>query len=79
MNILKLVANFSKEFTNFAKQGMPIVSKNQYRERVEACETCPHRKNIKCGLCGCIIAAKARMETTNCPDTPSRWPEINKK
>ena len=79
MNILQLITNFSKEFTTFAKKGMPIVSKTMYKERIESCESCKHRKNIKCGLCGCIIAAKARMETSNCPDIPSRWPEINKK
>ena len=78
MNILQLITNFSKEFTTFAKRGMPIVSKDMYKKRIEICETCPHRKNIKCGLCGCVIAVKARMETTNCPDTPSQWPVINK-
>lgn len=79
MNVLQLITNFSKEFTNFAKKGMPLVSKSMYKERVEACEACEHRKNIKCGLCGCIIAAKARMETSDCPDRPSRWPRISKK
>ena len=79
MNVLKLITNFSKEFTTFVKQGMPVVSKEQYKERLRACEECKHRKNVKCGLCGCIIAAKARMETTDCPDTPSKWSEINKK
>tara|TARA_R110000744_G_scaffold318159_1_gene424676 strand:- start:174 stop:413 length:240 start_codon:yes stop_codon:yes gene_type:complete len=79
MNVLQLITNFSKEFTTFAKKGMPLVSKPVYKERLEACEICPHRKSIKCGLCGCIIAAKARMETTDCPDTPSRWPVTDKK
>tara|TARA_R110002167_G_scaffold34630_1_gene110666 strand:+ start:2261 stop:2500 length:240 start_codon:yes stop_codon:yes gene_type:complete len=79
MNVLQLITNFSKEFATFAKKGMPLVSKPVYKERIEACETCPHRKNLKCGLCGCVIAVKARMETTNCPDNPSRWSEISKK
>jgi len=79
MNVLQLLTNFSKEFTTFAKRGMPLVSKPMYKERIEACEKCEHRKNIKCGLCGCIVAVKARMETADCPNTPSKWPKINKK
>ena len=47
MNVLQLITNFSKEFTTFAKKGMPLVSKPVYKERLEACEICPHRKSIK--------------------------------
>ena len=46
MNVVQLLTNFSKEFTTFAKQGMPLVSKSIYKERIEACEKCEHRKNI---------------------------------
>ena len=79
LNIISLAARFGREFTHFVKEGMPVVSKPQYRERIETCNTCEHRKGSKCGLCGCIIAAKARMETSKCPDNPPRWPEIEKK
>jgi len=79
MNILQLITNFGKEFTTFAKKGMPLVSKDMYKERLEKCLDCEHRKNMKCGLCGCLIAVKARMETAHCPDNPTRWPRINKK
>ena len=77
MNILKKAAQFGKEFIKFAKSGMKVVSQEQYIERLEICNTCEHRRNETCGLCGCLLGTKAQWSTTDCPD--KRWKRIKEK
>jgi|TARA_R110002012_G_scaffold241586_3_gene415772 hypothetical protein len=83
MNIFKLTLQFAKEAAKYIAEGAPNVSPEQYEERLKACQSCEHRvegtHNDSCGLCGCKIAVKAKWQTTDCPDKPSRWPEIKKK
>jgi len=76
MKIFDLVKQFTSEITHYVKNGMPNVSASEYQDRLEACNTCPHKKESTCGLCGCVIALKAKMATSDCPDDPPRWPEI---
>ena len=83
MNIFKLTLQFAREASKYIKEGRPNVSPDQYQERLEICDTCTHKKvgthNDTCGLCGCKIALKAKWATTECPDKPTRWPEIKEK
>ena len=32
----------------------------------------------KCGICGCYLAAKLRLEEEQCPDIPPKWKRIDK-
>lgn len=50
--------------------------------RYGICRACPHRKWVFCGLCGCVIRAKASadyplgsdgLSIGGCPDDPPRW------
>ena len=53
------------------------VSKEEYRKRLELCNSCPDRlkatngkslkKTSRCPLCGCFISLKAKLSTENCP------------
>ena len=83
MNIFKLTVKFVAEAANYIKQGRPNVTPDQYEERLNICDKCPHKQegshNATCGLCGCKIELKAKWATTTCPDKPARWPEIKKK
>jgi hypothetical protein len=46
-------------------------------ERARACRDCEHGgKGWRCGICGCIIAAKIRDPQGRCPDEPPRWTEV---
>lgn len=53
------------------------VTKEEYRERLELCNSCPERleankgnaltKFSRCPECGCFIRLKAKLETEECP------------
>lgn len=71
-SILELVKNFGKEIAKFTKAGAPIVTKEEYKDRLQTCAGCEHLKNERrCGLCGCVVAMKAQMKTAECPE--NKW------
>ncbi len=46
--------------------------------RYEVCRVCPRVKRslnllMRCGVCGCYIPAKIRLNTQSCSDKPPRW------
>ena len=43
-------------------------------ERLDSCKFCRYRKGLTCGICGCVLQAKARLESEECPHPDgSRW------
>ena len=70
-SLFKMLKTFTESVGEFIKKGAPIVTKEDYADRLDAC--------MKCGLCGCMLQFKAKMQTADCPDRPSRWKaqEIN--
>ena len=36
-------------------------------KRLKICFECSYKKDIRCGKCGCILAAKTRNLNSNCP------------
>ena len=76
-SLVQMLKTFTKETVRFITQGGPIVSKEDYAERLDTCITCEHvqKKHMRCGLCGCMLQMKASMKTATCPDKPSRWKE----
>jgi len=74
-SVFQMLKSFTKEATKFIKAGTPIVSEEDYAERLDACMSCKHiqKKQMRCGLCGCMLQFKARMKTTDCPAEPSKW------
>lgn len=42
--------------------------------RLVECSFCEHRIGSTCGICGCLISLKARLEDEQCPDPEgNRW------
>tara|TARA_R100001509_G_scaffold142466_1_gene97876 strand:- start:553 stop:921 length:369 start_codon:yes stop_codon:yes gene_type:complete len=77
LSMFDMVKNFAKETIEYAKQGAPNVSTEDYQERLETCGRCEHLKEDqgRCGLCGCVVEHKAKWATSKCPD--ERWePQI---
>lgn len=56
-------------FKNLIFQDEKIEAKAE--KKLKTCFSCPHRVEVKCGKCGCWLAAKARSEYSECPD--GRW------
>lgn len=64
--------NFANAVTEFVADGCTTVNKEQYRERLEACEWCEQREGNFCLACGCLLSLKAAMRSEDCP--LKRWP-----
>ena len=78
-SLLKMVQNFTKASIAHVSNGMKTVSTDVYTERLDACNSCPFFQNAtkRCGKCGCLLEHKAKWESSDCPDTPSRWKNSN--
>lgn len=44
---------------------------NYYQTRLDICSQCQDKKNIFCGICGCIIKSKISVKNEKCPN--SKW------
>lgn len=42
--------------------------------RMEVCNTCPDKKGVACGICGCVLTAKTKVMQESCP--VSKWEDI---
>jgi hypothetical protein len=68
---LKQLKTFKDEVVRFVREGAPIVTSEVYEIRLNTCAECPHLKDYRCGICGCVVEEKAKWETAECPD--KRW------
>ena len=77
-SLFKMLTNFAKASIEYVAAGMPSVSEEEYKERLEQCHSCPNllEETKQCGLCGCYVENKASWQTAKCPDEPSRWKPI---
>jgi hypothetical protein len=57
----------------FVGSGFKTASAECYRARLATCAACEHHTGVRCRLCGCITAAKARILHERCP--AGRWPD----
>jgi hypothetical protein len=56
---------------DFVADGCTTVSGEQYRQRLESCAVCTHRRGSRCSVCGCLVRWKARGRALHCPI--DRW------
>ncbi|QDP48632.1 MAG: hypothetical protein Unbinned97contig1000_17 [Prokaryotic dsDNA virus sp.] len=47
--------------------GLGLASKEIIQERRSICDTCVHRDNKSCSICGCFIIPKTRVASEECP------------
>lgn len=68
--------DFVRAMASFVVDGAKVVSKPQYKERLEACTKCDQldTKTSRCKACGCFVKIKARGAVWDCPQ--GKWPEI---
>jgi hypothetical protein len=72
MSAASRIFHFARALAAFAGDGCRLVDRAAYETRLEACAACPHRAGVRCGLCGCRVAFKARARAWVCP--AGRWP-----
>ena len=74
-SFFQMAKNFATSAGKHIANGMKAVTQEVYVDRLDTCNKCPHvnKEKKRCGLCGCMLEHKAKWETAECPDTPSRW------
>ena len=64
--------NLARSLAYFVADGFKTVTQDQYRERLEICDACQHRRDNRCLKCGCRLSLKARGRAFKCPE--NKWP-----
>jgi hypothetical protein len=77
-NITKLASNFGEAMVGYIKSGFKHVSTEEYKERLDICQNCNNYNKGRCEHpeCGCFVAAKAWIESEDCPK--NKWPQTEK-
>jgi hypothetical protein len=65
--------NLARSLADFIMDGCKTVSQEQYRQRLEICDVCEHRRENRCTKCGCWLSLKACGRAFQCP--LQKWPE----
>ena len=67
-SFLQMIKNFKEHAVNFINNPN-LVEPDVYTARLATCNDCEHliKKSLRCGACGCMLEAKARMKTAYCP------------
>ena len=74
-SFFKMALSFTAAAGKHLANGMRAVTQEVYMNRLNACQECPFLidEQKRCGKCGCNLEHKAKWETSECPDKPSRW------
>ena len=71
-SVLRMAFTATKAMAAFVGSGFKATSTEAYRTRLSTCATCEHHTGVRCRICGCITAAKAKILHEKCPT--GRWP-----
>lgn len=75
MKIWRSLSRFGRKIRAICTGWWALLSRETYpftRDRLKICKTCPANKYWICTKCGCVLAAKTRVYTEECPD--NKWP-----
>ena len=60
--------NLASATAAHVKDGLNVVSDDQYLERLKICEGCEYmRTDRRCAKCGCFLDKKAKWRSSSCP------------
>lgn len=62
-----MAGNLGKALVGFIADGGKSVTEEQLEQRLLVCSDCPQRRNTRCAVCGCYLAAKAKLASQACP------------
>lgn len=62
----EMTHNFVGAMTEWVQAGFPVVSNDQFTDRLEACEQCQFWLGNRCSKCGCF-KLKMWLKTEICP------------
>lgn len=69
---MKRIFRFLKALWRYILYGHRV-SFGEYCERLDKCRVCEKFNDVNwtCGVCGCFLTKKAKMDTESCPD--GKW------
>jgi hypothetical protein len=70
--LLRMAVSATQSMAKFMASGMRTVPNSTYEQRIQTCAACEHHTGLRCRICGCFSATKARMLHENCP--LGKWP-----
>jgi tetratricopeptide (TPR) repeat protein len=70
--LLRMAVSATQSMAKFVASGMRTVPDSTYQQRIQTCAACEHHTGLRCRICGCFTAPKARMVHENCP--LGKWP-----
>ena len=73
-SLVRQAWNLARSLADFVADGCKTVSQEQYRQRLEICDECEHRRNNRCTKCGCRLSLKAQGRAFKCPE--GQWPAV---
>jgi hypothetical protein len=62
----------AKAMAQFVGSGFKTAAPETAAARLAVCASCPHHTGLRCRICGCFTAAKARLDHERCP--AGKWP-----
>jgi hypothetical protein len=68
---LRMALSAAGSMAKFLGSGFATAAPEVHRRRIEACASCEHHTGLRCRVCGCFTAAKARLQHERCP--VGRW------
>ena len=73
-SLLQQAWNLAGSLADFIADGCKTVTANEYRQRLEICDSCDQRRDNRCTKCGCRLSLKARGRAFKCP--LEKWPAV---
>jgi len=71
----ELAGNLGKALVGFAFSAGKTCTADELEARLKVCSTCTQRRNTRCAVCGCYLAAKAKLASQTCP--LGYWPKLD--
>ena len=71
--LFELVGTASDAVNEYARRGLVVTDEKKMNMRMALCSECKsfEKNSARCGLCGCFMNVKVRIEASKCP--LSKW------
>ena|GEM_PF-2365008 len=69
--------SLAKALKDFASDGLKLVDADEYKKRLDTCNSCNMRDGRSCQICGCNVDLKAKGRAFACPI--GKWGETAKR
>ena len=67
--LFEIADTTSNVMTEYARRGLIVADEEKMNMRMTLCSECKSfdKNSARCGLCGCFMKVKVRLEASKCP------------